>query len=355
LDGPVKILNYLSAQMIAMNCTCSFGELLLRFSPQLGGAWINDHQIPAYIGGAELNVAQALANWSMPVNYLTALPNHYLSAEILAHLGAKGIGTQSVVLQGNRIGAYYLPQGADMKQAGVIYDRSGSSFADLAPGTLDWNQLLQGADWFHFSAISPALNPRAAAVCLEAVQAAKKLGLTVSIDLNYRAQLWQYGQEPPSIMSAFLPFCNVVMGNLWSAQSLLGIDFDAQDVGEDNPKISAAVGATSAAALQAIYPNVQHIAYTFRFTGLAGVNYFATLHQQGNTTLSATYTTPEIVDKVGSGDCFMAALIRGLKSQKTNPYTINFAAAAAVGKLQEFGDHTQQTIADIEAKMKIND
>lgn len=338
-----------------MEMTCSFGELLIRYSPHLSGEWIKCHNMPAYVGGAELNVAHALAKWQLPVKYLTALPDHYLTHDILQHLQSAGIHTDGISLQGDRIGAYFLPQGADLKQAGVIYDRAGSAFASLQPGTLDWNTLLEKADWFHFSAISPALNPTAAAVCLEAVKAAKKMGLTVSIDLNYRAMLWRYGQSPEQIMSQLLPYCDVVMGNIWSAKSLLDIGFDASTLEVNSKDSCLAAAAQSARNLMKAYPNVQQIANTFRFTTDNRVSYFASLHINEQLTASATYTTESVVDKVGSGDCFMAALIRGNKEQKNKDYIINFAAAAAVGKLQEMGDHTTQTVAAIEAKMKSND
>lgn len=335
--------------------TCTFGELLIRYSPQLGGNWIHTQSMHTYVGGAELNVAFALARWGLPVQYLTAIPDNYLSKEILLYLQVSGIDSTGVLLQGNRIGAYYLPQGADLKHAGVIYDRAGSAFAELKPGMFNWPALLKHSGWFHFSAISPALNPTAAAVCLEAVQEAKQLGLTVSVDLNYRALLWKYGQQPETVMRQILPYCDVVMGNIWSAASLLGIPLNDNLIEAGTKEAFVAAAEHSAAQIQMLFPNVQLVANTFRFTNGSGVNYFASLHEQAGTTVSADYTSASVIDKVGSGDCFMAALIRCKQLDKPASYMINFAAAAAVGKLQESGDHTRQTVESIEAKMITHD
>ncbi|HWJ24990.1 MAG TPA: PfkB family carbohydrate kinase [Flavisolibacter sp.] len=170
-----------------------FGELLLRMSPELGGAWIRNAHMPVFVGGAELNAATALARWNVPVAYGTALPENALAEEICRSLEGKGIDTSRIIFSGKRIGCYYLPQGADLKNAGVIYDREYSSFSQLKPGQIDWDRLLKDVEWFHFSAISPALNADVAVICKEALQAASEKGITISVDLNYRAKLWQYG------------------------------------------------------------------------------------------------------------------------------------------------------------------
>ena len=198
-----------------------FGEILLRMSPELGGRWLADAQMPVYIGGAEANVARALAQWGLPVTYGTAMPEHYLSREIETNLQGLGVRT-SVLWTGSRIGTYYLPQGSDLQHAGVIYDRAHSSFAELVPGMIDWETVLKGTTWFHFSAISPALTPSVASVCREALEAATRLGITVSIDLNYRAKLWQYGASPIEVMPELVQYCDVVMGNPVGGRNLVG-------------------------------------------------------------------------------------------------------------------------------------
>ena len=145
-----------------------FGEILLRLSPELQGEWLRHNRMSAFIGGAELNVATALGKWEVPVMYASAMPDNYLSKEIIADIQQKGIDTSAFHFSGSRLGIYYLPQGADLKHAGVIYDRANSSFAELKPGMINWDQVLENVSWFHFSAISPAVSEDAAAVCEEA-------------------------------------------------------------------------------------------------------------------------------------------------------------------------------------------
>src|SRR5688572_4830971 len=173
-----------------------FGELLFRMSPMLEREWIAQHKMPVYIGGAELNVASALAGWKVPVQYFTSLPDNYLSTEISAEIASRGINISNIRYTGERIGIYYLPQGADLQNKGVIYDRAHSSFAGLKPGEIDWDKVLEDCTWFHFSAISPALDQDIADVCLEGLKAASARKLTISVDLNYRTKLWKYGKKP---------------------------------------------------------------------------------------------------------------------------------------------------------------
>ena len=173
-----------------------FWRIIVTFVARIRWKWITQSVMPVYIGGAELNTATALAKWNVPVTYFTALPDNYLSKEICDELRKRNINTDPINFSGNRIGSYYLPQGSDLKNAGVIYDRAHSSFSELQPGQIDWETVLNDISWFHFSAISPALNKNIAAVCKEAVEVASKKKITISVDLNYRSKLWQYGKKP---------------------------------------------------------------------------------------------------------------------------------------------------------------
>lgn len=304
--------------------------------------------MPVFIGGAELNVAHALANWNIPVQYCTALPRNYLSEEICTALQNKNIDTSPVQFSGNRIGAYYLPQGADLKHAGVIYDRAYSSFWSLTPGMINWDEVLKEADWFHFSAITPALNENLVAVCHEGLEAATRLGLTISVDLNYRARLWQYGQTPASVMPGLVKYCDVVMGNLWAANTLLGAPLHNELLQADTKESYLQHANATAGFIHEQFPRCSTVANTFRFdSGHSGILYYASLHHAGQPYSSIEMRAASIVDKVGSGDCFMAGLIYGLYQRHAPEQVINYAAAAAFGKLQETGDATAQTIASI--------
>lgn len=329
-----------------MKPVLSFGELLLRMSPQLGGAWIREASMPVFIGGAELNMATALALWGVPVKFCTALPDNYLTREICTALNAKGVQTDRVVLRGQRIGAYYLPQGTDLKGAGVLYDRAYSSFWELEPGVLDWDALLEGISWFHFSAISPALNAKVAAVCKEALAAASEKGITISVDLNYRARLWQWGKTPVEVMTELLPYCNVVMGNIWAAQNMLDIPVPEHML----PQKAAYLQQSEATAQEIMrrYPKVAQVAHTFRFDHEGAINYYATLFRDGGLHVSREFNAATVTDKVGSGDCFMAGLIYGNCTGSTPQQTIDFCASAAFSKLFITGDATTATVADIQ-------
>ncbi len=324
-----------------------FGELLLRMSPVLNGQWLQDANMPTYIGGAELNVATALAIWHLPVKYSTALPNNYLANEILEELQLKNINTSAVLQTGNRIGTYYLPQGADLKNAGVIYDRTYSSFASLKPGMIDWDAVLADCDWFHFSAITPALNEDSVAVCKEALVAASAKGLTISIDLNYRNKLWQYGKQPVDVMPELLQYCTIAMGNIWAVESLLGIVSPIKDsAGKTKNELIDAAG-KSMLQLHQQYPKLTTMAYTFRLEK----NYFGILQHGPAMTVSNEYKILHTIDKAGSGDCFMAGLIYGFKNNMDTQQIIDFATAAATGKLYEKGDSTQQTVEQVKNRI----
>ncbi len=325
-----------------------FGELLLRLSPLPSAEWIQKASMPVYIGGAECNVANALAAWQVPVQYCTALPKNGLADDICGVLSAKGIDVSHVLFSGSRIGIYYLGQGTDLKHAGVIYDRSHSSFSELEPNTIDWDELLKDAGWFHFSAISPALNKKTARVCKEALLSAQKNGLTISVDLNHRAKLWQYGKQPSEVMPELVSYCDVIMGNIWSANTLLGISLD-EDIHERKSKKAYLQQANKTAdEIMQRFPKCKTIAQTFRFDNDKGIRYYATLNHSNRPYISKEYCVDTIQDKVGSGDCFMAGIIYGLSTRQTLQYTVDFAAATAVGKMSETGDSTSQTIQAVE-------
>lgn len=337
-----------------------FGELLLRYSPEAGGGWIRQAAMPVFVGGAELNVATALARWHVPVRYCSALPNNALADDLMAYMAQQGIDTTGVFRSSperplaDRIGAYYLPQGRDLKNAAVIYDRAGSAFASLQPGTIDWTPVLDGVSRLHLSAISPALSASMARVCVELAEAALSRGVSVSIDLNYRARLWQYGVSPADVMPELVQHCDVVMGNIWAANTLLGIPVDPQlhDKGQQSDYVAHAEA--TAQAIQARFPRCRVVANTFRFSKTpTGIRYYTTLHTGGQTYLSPEYTTDTVVDQIGSGDCFMAGLLYGLSHNQAPQQTLDFATAAAFGKLQEVGDATGQTVEDVEKRVKV--
>jgi 2-dehydro-3-deoxygluconokinase len=303
--------------------------------------------MPFYLGGAELNVATALAKWDIPVKYGTAMPSHFLTDQIIGHLSKKNIDTSAIQFSGNRIGCFYLETGMDMKNAAVVYDRAYSSFAEIKKGSIDWKEVLKDVHWFHFSAISVSLTENATDVCIEALIAATELGIPISVDLNYRAKLWQYGKTPIEVMSQLVKYCSVLMGNLWAVEDMLGISSSiSSSVGSSNEELVKAAH-KSMTTLKEQFPLLNTMAYTFRLTD----SYFGLMYNKNNFYTSSTYQMNEVKNIVGTGDCFMAGLIYGIRHQNTPEEIINFAAAAAVGKLYELGDATEQSLEQIKKRM----
>jgi 2-dehydro-3-deoxygluconokinase len=326
------------------------GELLLRISPSSTKDARQKQPMKLFVGGAEANVATALAGWNIPVRYCTVLPDNFMSQYVIQYLDARHIDTSAIMLAGSRIGLYYLETGADIK-GGVVYDRERSSFSELKTGMVDWEKVFEGVSWFHFTAISPALNQSIADVCLEALQVASRKGLQISVDLNYRSKLWKYGKEPKEIMPQLVQYCTVIMGNIWSANSLLGIEVDEQIHTHQSKQAYIDHAAKTSIAIMEQYPNCKAVANTYRFdSNEEQILYYTTLQMGHHSYLSKEFTCKGVVDRSGSGDCFMAGLIYGFHTHHEDPQELlNYAAAAAFGKLQEQGDATEQEVLQVEA------
>jgi 2-dehydro-3-deoxygluconokinase len=330
----------------------SFGELLLRLCPDANCEWLGKGQLPFYVGGAELNVANALALWGLPAKYFTALPNNALSAQIVNYLQNRGIDTSSIHFSGERIGLYYLTTGQDIKHDALVYDRAGSSFSALKTGMIDWDSVLHGVSWFHFSAISPAISQNVADLCKEVLQAAESKGITISVDLNYRSKLWRYGKSPLEVMPGLVKHCDLVMGNVWSAEKMLGINL-IPNVHESGLKsIYLKESLKTSEAIVAGFPKCKAVANTFRFDATNDVKYYTTLYTGNQLYQSHEYETGAVIDKVGSGDCFMAGLICGFYHSAPSQETIDFATAAAFEKLFVKGDAIDKTAGEIKKAIR---
>lgn len=325
----------------------SFGELLFRLGLDSGGEWLQHNKVPIFVGGAELNVATALALWNVPSRYYTALPDNYLTDEIVEYIKAKGIDVSDIYRHGNRIGLYYLTKGADIKNDSLIYDRAGSAFADLKPGMIDWDKVFTGVSWLHLSAICPALNQNVADVCREALIAASKKSIITSIDLNYRSKLWKYGKQPDEIIPELVEHCDVVMGNIWASELMLGIPVaaDIHEIGKKENYLQAAIKTSEYITEQ--YPKCKAVANTFRFDKGSSMNYYTALYTGGKHYNTEDHTASQILNKVGSGDCFMAGLIYGFYNGHAPEETLQFATRAAFDKLFIDGDATTHTTEEI--------
>lgn len=294
-----------------------FGELLLRMSPTLNRQWIKEKVMPVNLEGTELNVAMALCKWNQPVKYCSALPGNSLSSEIIEDLREKGIDVSSMHQSGDRIGTYYLPQGAGMDNE-LIYDRAYSSFAELTPGMINWDEVLDGCSWFHFSAVSPALNNNVAAVCREALYYASQKKMMISVDLNYQSRLWQYGKKPTQVMPELVNYCSVIVGNIWSVESLLGVPSNLESkVGKSKQELEDAA-AQSMMDMKRQFEHATSIAYTFR----SEKNYWAVLQQGKEKVVSREF---EMGEEIDNDDTFVAGLIYGLFNKQAPQEVVDFA------------------------------
>lgn len=329
----------------------TFGELLLRISPDESGQWLKDNQFPFYIAGAELNAATALALWGIPTKYVTALPDNGMCRQIVQFEEQQNI-EMSVLYRGSRLGLYFLTKGHDLKNDALIYDREHSAFSELKPGMIDWDKAFEGVSWFHFSAICPALSHNIADVCEEALRVASKKNIIISIDLNYRAKLWKYGKEPNEIMPDLVKYCDLIMGNVWAIDAMLGIPVmpDIHESGQRSIYLKEALKTSEAVIKQ--YPKCKAVANTFRFDGKGEVDYYAALYTGGEFYDSNEYSASHIINKVGSGDCFMAGLIYGFYNDLEPEQTLEFATAAAFEKLFIESDVTNLGVDEILGKVK---
>jgi 2-dehydro-3-deoxygluconokinase len=325
----------------------SFGELLLRICPDSQGSWLEENSLSVYVGGAEANVAAALALWEVPSAYMTAIPDNFIARQLVGYLDDLNIDTTAIHYSGERIGLYFLDKGKDLKNAGVIYDRNYSAFSELTVGAIDWDAVFEGITWFHFSAICPAVNQNVADVCEEALKAASAKGITISIDLNYRAKLWKYGKEPAEILPALVQYCDLVMGNVWAAEKMLGIPVSETFADEHDKSAYLQQSQLSSKAILEQFPKCRSVANTFRFDHGNGIQYYTTLYTEDQLYISNEYIADQIAGKVGSGDCFMAGLIYGFYKHMKPQEIVDFATSAAFAKLFTESDFNTTKLEDI--------
>jgi 2-dehydro-3-deoxygluconokinase len=316
-----------------------FGEVLIRLQPSF-----EQCAATLYPGGAETNVAASLSAWQVPVQLISALPKHAIGHALAQHLQNKGIDCSNMLWGGHRVGTYYLAGGGDIQSDAVVYDRQNSSFYDLRPGCINWDSLLNDITWLHCSAITPAIDVHHPALLEELLHAAKQRNIMVSIDLNYRPKLWQYCKLPAQYMRPLIKYCDVVMGNIWAAESLLGITAGIKDSAGKSPQQLIEAAQISMDELLLQWPQLQYLAYTFRLPE----TYFGILYCGNQMEVSRTYTMQNVIDKIGTGDSFMAGLIYGVTNSWLPRQTINFAAAAAVSKFGVPGDFNTTSVPAIQ-------
>lgn len=333
-----------------MKTVVTFGEVMMRLATHRFERFVQARGFDVTFAGGEANVAASLAQFGQPVEFVTRLPENDLGDACLNFLRQYGIGVRHIVRGGGRLGVYYLETGAVQRPSKVIYDRADSALATVEPGMIDWDAVFADADWFHWTGITPAVSASAAAVCLEALRCARKRGLTVSCDLNYRAKLWKWGKAAGDVMPELVRLCDVAIGNEEDADKVLGIKAPQADV------TSGAVDAESyvyvCEELVRRFPNLNTVAITLRGSHSASHNtWSALLYRDGQVYRGPAYEIVPIVDRVGGGDSFMGGLIYGLRAYNDNQRAIDFAVAASCLKHTIHGDFNLVRVAEVEKLM----
>ncbi|MBR5483875.1 MAG: sugar kinase [Alistipes sp.] len=336
-----------------MSKVVTFGEIMLRLATPAYLRFSQTDTFSATFGGGEANVAVSLANYGVEVDFVTRLPQNDIAASCLAELRKRNIGVSNIVYGGERLGIYFLETGAVARPSKVVYDRAHSSISTIERGMIDWDKVFEGADWFHWTGITPAISASAAEVCLEACQAANRLGITVSCDLNYRKNLWKYGKSASEIMPALVECCDVILGNEEDAEKVFGIKPEGFDVTATEGKVDSAAFRSVCEQLMARFPRAKKVIITLRGSINANHNTWGGVLFDGETLYeSPRYDITHIVDRVGGGDSFMGGLIYGLREYKDDKRALNFAVAASCLKHTIYGDFNLVTVAEVENLMK---
>ena len=306
----------------------------------------------ATFGGGEANVAVSLANYGEDVEFVTRLPKNDIAAACVRELRGLGVKTENIIYGGERMGIYFLETGAVARPSKVIYDRAHSSISTIEPGMIDWAAALEGAEWFHFTGITPAISASAAEVCLEACRIANKMGVTVSCDLNYRKNLWKYGKSAAEVMPALVECCDIILGNEEDAEKAFGIKPEGFDAAATEGEVDQVAFKSVCQQLMERFPRAKRVIITLRGSINADHNTWGGVLYDGERLYaSRRYDITHIVDRVGSGDSFMGGLIYGLRSYDDLQRALEFAVAASALKHTIYGDFNRVSVSEVETLM----
>jgi len=330
-----------------MQKVVTFGEIMLRLATPGYLRFIQADHFEAIYGGGESNVAVSLANYGIPTEYVTRLPDNDIGRCALAHLRKYNVGTSHIVYGGERLGIYFLETGAVSRGSNVVYDRAHSAISEIQSGMIDWDEVFQDTQWFHWTGITPAISQGAADVCLEAIRAANDKGITVSTDLNYRKKLWKYGKKAGEVMEDLVAGCDVILGNEEDAEKVFGIHPEGIDVTQGH--VEGAAYESVGRQLIDRFPRAKKIIITLRGSISASHNTWSGVLWDGNKLFEApTYQITHIVDRVGGGDSFMGGLIYGMITwPEDDQKALNFAVAASCLKHTIKGDANLVSVDEV--------
>ena len=323
----------------------TFGEIMLRLKPPHCERFFQSPLLEATFGGGEANVAVGLAQFGLKVAYVSVIPKNAIGDACLGELRRQGVDTSLIIRKGNRLGIYFLENGANQRPSLVIYDRSYSAIAEAKPGDLDWDKVFNGASWFHITGITPAISLSASELSLEAVKKAREKGITVSCDLNFRKNLWKYGKSAPEVMGELVKYVDIALGNEEDCQKSLGVKVEI-DVESGKLQVQRYQELTD--KVLSLYPHLQKIAITLRESHSADYNgWSAVLNNRKEFLILKKYEIHNIVDRVGAGDTFAAGLIYGVTNLPSDKEALEFAVAASCLKHSIPGDLPLLSIEEV--------
>lgn len=330
----------------------TFGEIMLRLKSPAYERFFQSPVLEATFGGGEANVAVSLANFGLDASFVSILPQNDIGEACIRELRSFGVDTSDIIRRDGRMGIYYLETGAVQRPSKVIYDRAYSTIAEAKAGDINWQKVFDGATWFHLTGITPAISQGAADLSLEAVKEAKKLGIHVSCDLNYRKNLWKYGKRADEIMTELVRYVDTVIANEEDFQKSLGLSAESASAVQDG-QIDVELYKKIASSAMQKYPNIMRVAITLRESRSANHNDWSACLYNGNEFfLSRKYAITDIVDRVGGGDSFGGGLIYGLNTYSDEKTALEFAVAASCLKHTIPGDFNRVSVSEVEALMK---
>lgn len=337
-----------------MKKVVTFGEIMLRLAPPGFLRFSQTNSFDVIYGGGESNVAVSLANYGIPVDFVSRLPRNDIGNCALMELNKRSVGTDHIVFGGDRFGIYFLETGAVSRGSKVVYDRAHSAMAEIEPGMIDWAKVFEGAGWFHWTGITPAISQGAADACLEAIKVASASGITISTDLNYRAKLWKYcdADKREEIMTELTSHCDLILGNEEDAEKHFGIKPEGLAVQTEGHNVKAEAFVSVCQQMMQRFPRARKVITTLRGSISASHNTWAGVMYDGSTVYETKeYQITDIVDRVGGGDSFMAGLIYGLLTYEGDQKALDFAVAASCLKHTIKGDANLVSVAEVEKLM----
>jgi len=336
-----------------MSKVVTFGEIMLRLAPPGFLRFSQANQFDVVYGGGESNVAVSLANYGVPVDFVTRLPDNDIGACAMMEMRKRGVGVDQIIYGGDRLGIYFLETGAVSRGSKVVYDRAHSAIAEIEPGMIDWEKVFEGVDWFHWTGITPAISQGAADACLESLKVASRLGVKISTDLNYRAKLWNYGGDREAIMTELTSYCDIILGNEEDAEKHFNIKPEGLDITKQGHDVKAEAFLSVCQQMMERFPKASKVITTLRGSLSASHNTWAGVLYDGKKMYETRqYQITHIVDRVGGGDSFMGGLIYGLlKYPDDDQNALDFAVAASCLKHTIMGDANLVTVAEVEKLM----